>query len=81
MLMALTPYGGWHGEKDPAESWTRGLMTTHANLTHTGDDVGCGVSLTYLTSKLTSSTNGSNTRGEPGQARRIALSHLRAYYF
>ena len=33
VVMALTPYGGWHGEKDSAESWTR-------RTTHTGDDVG-----------------------------------------
>ena len=32
VAMALTPYGEWHGEKDPAESWTR--MTTH-----TGDEM------------------------------------------
>ena len=64
MAMALTPYGGWHGErKDSAESWTR-------RTTHTGDDVG------YY--EFDRSTNGSNTRGEPGRARRTALSHLRA---
>ena len=33
VAMALTPYGGWHGEKNSAESWTR-------RTTHTGDDVG-----------------------------------------
>ena len=34
VVMALTPYGGWHRErKDSAESWTR-------RTTHTGDDVG-----------------------------------------
>ena len=33
VAMALTPYGGWHGEKDPAASWTH-------RTTHTGDDVG-----------------------------------------
>ena len=33
MAMALTPYGGWHGEKNSAESWTR-------RTTHTGDEVG-----------------------------------------
>ena len=36
VAMVLTPYGGWHGEKDPAESWT--CMTTHTR--HTVDDVG-----------------------------------------
>ena len=33
VAMALTPYGGWHGEKNSAESWTR-------RTTHTGDEVG-----------------------------------------
>ena len=33
LYMALTPYGGWHGEKNSAESWTR-------RTTHTGDEVG-----------------------------------------
>ena len=33
VAMVLKPYGGWHGRKDSAESWTR-------RTTHTGDDVG-----------------------------------------
>ena len=33
VAMALTPYGGRHGEEDSAESWT-------CRTTHTGGDVG-----------------------------------------
>ena len=52
-------------------------VTIYAHTEHflTSDRGGGQLAMMWGT---TSSTNGSNTRGEPGRARRTALSHLRA---
>ena len=57
--MALTPYGGWHKE-DKDLAESWTRKTIHIQATGWG---------------ITSSTRGSNVRGEPGRARRTALSH------